>query len=67
MVVRDIHNQFIKARENNQYTFSQFDKFIKETKVYRDTILGLDPTDTDWRTIWEPSIMGPDLITISYS
>jgi len=27
----------------------------------------LDPTDRDWRSIWEPSVLGPDLITIGMS
>ena len=67
MVVRDIHTQFRKAVEDGQYTSSQLDKFILDTGIYKDSILGIDPTEKDWKTIWEAGILGPDLITVSSS
>jgi len=67
LVVRDIHIKFRKAVNDGKYNSSQIEQFIKDTKIYRDTILGIDPNDRDWRSIWEPSIFGPDLISISNS
>ena len=67
MVVRDIHTQFRKAVENGQYSSSALDKFILDSKIYKDSILGIDPTNKEWRTIWEAGVLGPDLITVSNS
>ena len=67
LVVRDIHIKFRNAVNDGKYNSSQIEQFIKDTKIYRDTILGIDPNDRDWRSIWEPSIFGPDLISISNS
>jgi hypothetical protein len=25
----------------------------------------MDPTDSEWKTVWEAGVLGPDLITIS--
>ena len=65
MVVRDIHSQFRTTVENGQYSSSQLDKFILDNKVFKDSILGIDPTDSEWKTVWEAGVLGPDLITIS--
>jgi hypothetical protein len=30
-------------------------------------VLGIDPTDREWNTIWVPSVFGQDLVTVSKS
>ena len=67
LVVRDIHNGFTKAISEGRYNSSQIQEYIKKENAYLDTILGIDPSDSDWRTIWEPSIFGPDLTTVTQS